>query len=98
MNANERKAIQELAAFFDRNGYVRCPNASQHEAKGSQLYKKGYEIRLVANSRNELNRIRKFLREAGFRPGAPFAKANQFGQPIYGKEAVARFLELTKAH
>jgi hypothetical protein len=33
--------------------------------------------------------IRRLLREAGFKPSRPFAKAQQWAQPLYGREAVA---------
>ena len=49
---------------------------------------------MTAESASELERIRKLLRAAGFKPGAAFAKGNQLRQPIYGREAVERFLEI----
>ena len=83
-----------LAWFFHRNGYVRRYDPLRRKLLGAQSYKKGYEVRLVANSTEELERIGQLLREAGFRPGAPFGHAQQHRLPIYGREAVSRFLEI----
>lgn len=89
----ERKAIKQLAVYFHRNGYVRRVDAVRRVDDG-QLYKKGAEIRLVANSRVELAEIRRLLEQAGFKPAKPFAKARQWRQPVYGVAEVARFLSL----
>jgi len=86
--------IARLADFFDRNGYVRQQNADRLSAEGYTAYKKGDEVRLVANSLAELAEIRRLLRAAGFKLGWPFRKANQYRQPVYGREQVARFLTL----
>lgn len=83
-------------ASFRRNGYVRRPNRARLAEEGYQHYKKGYEVRLVASSREELQVLRRSLREAGFIPGRAFRKARQYRQPVYGREAVARFLKLVR--
>lgn len=93
MRASE-SAADRLRWFFLRNGYVRRVNAERRDALGTQVYKKGDEVRLVADSRAELAIIRRVLRTAGFKPGRPFRKAQQYRQPIYGRAEVARFLEL----
>ena len=85
--------VEQLAGFFRRNGYVRWPNLD-HRAATPREYKKGYEVRLVAESMAELRAIRRLLRAAGFDPARPFAKARQWRQPIYGHQPVARFLDL----
>jgi hypothetical protein len=96
MTTVDRKAATALARFFNRNGYVRRPDPKRRRAETWQTYKKGAEVRLVANSQAELARIRALLRKAGFSPGRPFRKANQFRQPVYGLEVVERFLALVK--
>ncbi len=83
-----------LAALFRRNGYVRRQSAARLNAEGYGAYKKGDEVRLVADSRAELAEVRRLLRAAGFKPGRPFRKANQYRQPLYGRQQVARFLAL----
>lgn len=88
----ENAALASLAEFFHRNGYVRRQNRARVKSEGFQRYKKGDEIRLIANSPLELDEIRHLLSEAGIRAGRPFKKSNQFRQPIYGREQVTRFL------
>lgn len=83
-----------LGEFFRRNGYVRRQDAERHEREGAQKYKKGDEIRLVANSEQELLLIRNLLRKMGFNIGQPFSRDTKFRQPVYGREQVARFLEM----
>ncbi len=85
--------LAQLGELFRRNGYVRRQNPKRLGRDGRR-YKKGDEVRLVANSADELRRIRRLLREAGFEPGRAFAKGRQWRQPLYGREAVARFLDL----
>lgn len=84
-----------LRELFNRNGYVRLQDPDRVESGGRE-YKKGDEVRLVADSRAELTEIRRLLTEAGFKLGRPFAKANQFRQPFYGRDQVARFLALMR--
>lgn len=57
-----------------------------------QKYKKGYEVRLVANSKEELEDMRQLLQQSGFKPGKPYKKHFQFVQPVYGKLAVDWFV------
>jgi hypothetical protein len=90
---SRKTAVRELARLFHRNGYVRRPNRARRKA-APRDYKKGYEVRLVANSNAELRSIRRLLRAAGFKPGRPFRKARQWRQPLYGRQVVAAFLEL----
>ncbi len=85
---------KQLTDFFQRNGYVRRQNSDRLSEVGSQSYRKGDEVRLVANTRVELALIRRLLRAAGFKPGRAFTKGRQYRQPLYGRAEVARFLEL----
>lgn len=87
-------AVQQLAEFFRRNGYVRPPKEKRDAAPGRGEFRRGYEFRLTAQSKTELRLIRRLLRQAGFAPGRPFAKGNQFRQPVYGREELERFLKL----
>ncbi len=88
------EVIDRLTALFRRNGYVRRQSPARRAADGYRTYKKGDEVRLVAESASELQDIRRLLREAGFAPGRPFQKAGQWRQPVYGRESVTRFLAL----
>lgn len=94
-SATQSAAISELAVLYDRNGYVRRHNPARRKADGCMVYKKGDEVRLVANTPSELARILQLLRTKGFKPGRPFLKHKQGSQyqvPLYGREQVARFL------
>ena len=84
---------ERLVELFNRNGYVRWPNPDRR-ASNPRTYKKGYEVRLVANSLAELREMRRLLRAAGFTPGRPFSEARQWRQPLYGRQVVGRFLKL----
>lgn len=90
------EVVRQLSAYFHRNGYVRRLNARRRAREG-QLYKKGAEVRLVAESLAELKEIRRLLKRAGFKVARPFAKARQWRQPVYGVAEVARLLSLVKA-
>ncbi len=95
--ASTTEVVEQLTAVFHRNGYVRWQNPDRLAADGYTRYKKGDEVRLVARSKAELQMIRRWLRAAGFAPSRPFAKSKQWRQPIYGRAAVARFLDLVGA-
>ncbi len=84
----------QLAWFFRRNGYVRRQNAERRAEEGYAFYKKGHEVRLVAESLQELALIRQLLRRVGLKPGRPFRKGHQYRQPLYGHGQVAQFLAL----
>src|SRR5215471_7561379 len=88
-----RRTTKELARFFKRGGCVRFQN-EERLREGSQSYKKGDEVRIMADSLKDLHSIRALLMEAGFVPPRPFLKGRRFCQPIYGREAVTRFLLL----
>lgn len=90
----QARALDELASFYERNGYVRRQNSERLNEETGNVYKKGDEVRLLARDKAELNRIRELLVKAGFKAGKPFVKKTQYCQPLYGREAVARFLEL----
>src|SRR5437773_10658576 len=86
--------IEELTERFKRNGYVRRQSPERLSKEGHLLYKKGDEVRLIAESQSELQTIRGLLKRAGFEPGRPFAKGRKLAQPLYGRGAVRRFLKL----
>jgi hypothetical protein len=90
----QAETVTRLSAFFRRNGYVRFQNARRLKAEGYRVYKKGDEVRLVVETSAELKTIRRLLQQAGFKPGRPFTKSRKRVQPVYGREAVARFLIL----
>jgi hypothetical protein len=90
----EPEVIEQLAAFFHRNGYARFQKADRLVNEGYRAYKKGDEVRLVAADEEELVQIRQLLYAAGFLPGNPYLKGKKWAQPVYGRKEVARFLSL----
>ena len=88
-------AEAELARIFNRSGYVRLQNPDRLE-EGAAKYKKGDEVRLMAQSATELKAIRRLLHDADFETGKPYLKHKRWCQPIYGREATARFVQIVK--
>ena len=91
------EAVKLLREFYRRNGYVRRQNPVRVAEEGPRRYRKGEEVRLVANSAAELRLVRQLLRQVGFTPGRPFVKGRQYRLPVYGRQSVARFMELIGA-
>lgn len=92
-------ASVELTALFRRNGCVRRHDATRYARQGCMKYKKGEEIRLVANGAEERVRIQRLLKCAGFKAGRPFRKSPERTQiciPIYGREQVTAFLSMAE--
>jgi hypothetical protein len=52
----------------------------------------GYEIRIGAPSKRELAGVRRAISATGLQPGKPFDKRGNWVQPIYGRDAVERFV------
>jgi hypothetical protein len=97
MGVIDTPAAVELTALFRRNGCVRRHDAARYARQGCMKYKKGEEVRLVANGNEERVRIQGLLKRAGFKAGRPFRKSAERTQtciPIYGREQVARFLSM----
>ena len=82
-----------LRRAFERNAYFRMPNAERREDE-PDTYKKGYEVRLVLESADELAAVRSALEELDFKLAASFQHGRRVAQPIYGKKSVARFCEM----
>jgi hypothetical protein len=93
--SSQNSAERLLTTFFERNGCVRLVNEKRREQEG-QKYKKGYEVRLVAYSEEELKNIRQLLLRVGFKVGKSYKKHRQIIQPIYGKTAVEWFMGRAK--
>ncbi len=85
--------IARLRVFFHRNGCVRRTSEARRALDGL-LYKKGSEVRLVAETRRELAEIRRLLKGAGFKTARPFEKQQGWVQPLYGVAEVNRFVSL----
>lgn len=84
---------EQLRRIFERNGYYRIPDESSRQEKKAS-YKKGYEIRFVAQDYKEYIEIRKLLKALGYEPGKAFYKGSQRVIPVYGKANYLSFQEL----
>jgi hypothetical protein len=91
--SRKEKALKTLAGYFQRNGCIRWVDPEMKEKLGYKKYKKGYEVRLVAQNEKELAALEKALKAAGFKHGKPYPKNKQTIIPIYGKEQVERFID-----
>ena len=78
--------------MYRQSGYVRRFSPKRRKRVGSFLYKKGFEVRLVLTSEEELREARRLLEAVGLRPGKPFRKHSRFVQPVYGKIALDWFI------
>ena len=83
-----------LAESWHRNGYARTPNEARRRNDGSKAYKKGWEVRLMANDAKEARRLRRALSDIGFASGRTFAKGQFLVLPVYGKAAYDYFQNL----
>lgn len=77
--------------IFRRGGYVRSADLAKRKERGSERYKKGYEVRFVLDTESELKDVRRLLKAAGYKPGKPFEKHAKIVQPVYGRVAVEAF-------
>jgi hypothetical protein len=91
-SSRAESALKALARHYLQKGYMRRRNPDRLAQDGPQVYKKGDEIRFVADSLKELAEIRRLLHAAGIKVAAPFRKARQYRQPVYGREAVVAIL------
>lgn len=89
-SSNKQSARRLLAQLFLERGYVRQPNPTRLR-EGYTAYKKGTEVRLVAETRAVLTEVRAALRAVGLRPGRAFLKNGRYVQPVYGKDALEWF-------
>lgn len=92
-SSRKEKALKTLAAYFLRNGCIRWADPELRKKLGHRGYRKGYEVRLVAQNAKEMAELEKALKAAGFNHGKPYVKVRQTIIPIYGREQVERFVE-----
>lgn len=81
-----------LADYVRANSYARVPIADRQE-EGWGTYKKGYELRIVVKSQDDLKKLRRLLLDAGIQPGKAYRKARQWVVPVYGKVYVSELLK-----
>lgn len=86
-------AAPTLAHYLRANSYARVPDETRQE-EGWTSYKKGYELRIVVKTQDDLKKVRRLLLDAGIKPGKAYRKAQQWVQPVYGKPAVNTLVAL----
>lgn len=84
---------EALADYVRANSYARVPNTDRQD-EGWTAYKKGYELRIVVKTQDDLKKLRRLLLEAGIQPGKAYRKAQQWVVPVYGKQAVNQLVAL----
>lgn len=89
---SSRSAATKLAAIFAKSGYVRRFAADERQRLGSSQYKKGFEVRLLFGTQDQLREARRLLEALGLRAGKPYRKHSRLVQPVYGKPALDWFL------
>jgi hypothetical protein len=83
-----------LARVLEAGGYVRTPHLIEPRRRDGGQYKRGWEVRFVVDSEDELTAVRNALAHVGLTPGAPFKKRARLVQPVYGSAAIERLQQL----
>lgn len=95
MKASDQRSLRRhkdrLADLLRAGGYFRTPNRERRQ-RDELRYKKGWEVRLVVDSEDELAAVRQSLVRLGVAPGAPFRKHHRIVQPVYSRAAVEQLL------
>ena len=74
MRAIPASVAAELTAFFRRNGYVPRHDAARYAAEAYMQYKKGEEVRLVANGGEGMRADRASAEARGVQGGASISQ------------------------
>lgn len=85
-----QKASSHLRMLFERNGYVRLPRPEARQ-RSRRDYRKGYEVRLVLASRDEVASAQAALHVVGLKAGESWPKHSRIVLPVYGKAAIEWF-------
>ncbi|MFN7923101.1 MAG: hypothetical protein U0Q16_23565 [Bryobacteraceae bacterium] len=78
---SRKKAEQILRICFGETGLVRPPSGER----------KGWEVRLILFSSEELEVIQQASEAIGLKAGRPWAKSNRTVLPFYGEDAMKWF-------
>lgn len=89
------RAELRLGLYFLHRGCIRRPKSERLD-EGYDAYKKGWEVRLVVDSSEELTDVRRALQTVGLEQGRPYAKSRKWVQPVYGRRAVESFEQWAK--
>ena len=91
---DRRKAYNYLKRVFLRNGYLKIKDSDLASTYGTQVYKKGYEVRLVPNDDAELALVRKAIAALDLYVANSYHSNSRIIQPIYGKDITLKFYAL----
>ncbi len=80
-----------LLRLYQRNGCLRMADPARRAQEGEQ-YHKGYEVRIILYTAEELALVRTLILDAGLKPGRPYKRRGDIVQPVYGRKAVERFV------
>jgi hypothetical protein len=76
----------DIVRLFKRCGYLRAAPEPRTNGNGSGSGHRGYEVRFMAHSREECQRILRMLKASHIGPGKPFNKGHQWRIPVYGRD------------
>lgn len=98
MNAKTDRQSREdreaVVALLRAGSCVRAPSKTRLKEESYREYKKGWEVRFYADSKEHAARIGRTLGRAGLAAGRPYQKsADRWILPLYGREAVAELLQ-----
>lgn len=88
---DRRTAMSILKKIFSRGGYLRMRDKRKLKQRGSQDYKKGYEIRFFPEDEKELNLLQRAIISLDLNVSKTFIKQNRVVQPLYGREITEKF-------
>ena len=79
----------KVMRLFKQCGYLRTPPADRQNGHAPEGGHRGYEVRFMAHSRDECQKIVHVLKACRIETGKPFNKGHQWRIPVYGREVFA---------
>jgi hypothetical protein len=84
--ARVARVSAKVAKLFKECGYLRTPPGLREDGHARVGGHRGYEVRFIAHSRLECQRIVRLLKACHIETGRPFNKGQQWRVPVYGRE------------
>jgi|GEM_PF-932405 len=94
LNLTKRKAQFILEQAFLKNGYIRTRNERRLKKEGGLNYRKGFEVRLVLENKQELKLIQAAIVALDYNLSKTFINHGHIVQPIYGMDLSIQFQKL----
>ena len=91
------EARNRMWNLFESRGCVRWRDEVRQEDQTTRVYKKGYEVRLPADSPKDAKELAAAIGALGLSSGKPYEKHHQTIFPIYGKGQVEYIMNLGSA-